>query len=371
MSTLVLITGTGRSGTSTMSGTFHHLGLYVPGPYLGANESNPKGFFESKWAMKFHKEITGNAGINDFDGRPEAFDLAQGAVTDDLRARLREFLEMESAGHDQMVVKDPRSVWAQRMWRDAATDVGLDIRYVSMLRHPAEVVGSRTTYYARPADDRSRWGYETFNVARWINGSVVSERETRGQKRAFVAYHDLLADWRPVLAGLADDLGLTYDVDVVGGEPCPVDEFIDPDLRRHSVTWDDLGVPEPLREIAQGVWEDLLTLQGAHGEDASASADLDARAQAYERLYRMSADIAHDAVESERRKLVLQGKKKPRHAGDKSDKDGAPKKAARPRGGGGRRSRPVPVEKLPVGQVGGRELVRVLARRVRRKLTRR
>ena len=370
MSTLVLITGTGRSGTSTMSGTFHHLGLYVPGPYLGANESNPKGFFESKWAMKFHKEITGAAGINDFDGRPDAFDLAQAAVTDDMRTRLREFLERESSGRDQVVVKDPRSVWAQRLWHDAAVDVGLDIRYVSMLRHPAEVVGSRTTYYARPTDDASRWSYETFTVARWINGSLVSERETRGQKRAFVAYHDLLSDWRPVLTGLADDLGLTYDVDVAGGEASAVDEFIDPGLRRHSVTWDDLGVPESLQTIAQGIWEDLVALQSAHGDDVSASADLDARAQDYARLYTTSTDIAHDAVESDRRKLQSKGKK-PRRTPDPA---AAPAPAvARPPRPATRRAQPSgsrPVEDVPVGQVGGRDLVRVLAGRVKRRVKR-
>ena len=72
MKKLVLITGTGRSGTSTMSGTLHHLGLYVPGPYLGANKSNPKGFFESKWAIAFHRRITTAARIDFFDGRPSS-----------------------------------------------------------------------------------------------------------------------------------------------------------------------------------------------------------------------------------------------------------------------------------------------------------
>ncbi len=55
--TLLLVTGTGRSGTSTMSGTLHHLGLHVPGPYLGANESNPKGFYESRWSVRFHNDL--------------------------------------------------------------------------------------------------------------------------------------------------------------------------------------------------------------------------------------------------------------------------------------------------------------------------
>ena len=354
MSTLVLITGTGRSGTSTMSGALHHLGLHVPGPYLGANESNPKGFFESRWAVRFHKQITEAASIHEFDSRPEAFDLAQAAVTDEMRGRLRAFLERECSGHDQVVVKDPRSVWTQELWRAAATELGIEIRYISMLRHPAEVVGSRTTYYAHPTDEARRRSYETFNVARWINGSLVSERETRGQSRAFVSYLDLLTDWRPVLAGLADDLGLRYDVDVAGGEASGVDDFIDPGLRRHHVTWDDLEVPDPLRAIADQVWTGLLSLQAAHGSDESASAHLDEQAEQYRRLFASSADIAHDAVESERRDLRPQASAR---------KDGQGKAPA---------PRPAPpgVDGMPVGQVGGRDLVKVIVGRARRKASR-
>jgi hypothetical protein len=367
VSTLVLITGTGRSGTSTMSGTFDQLGLHVPGPYLGANKSNPKGFFESRWAVQFHKKITASAGINDFDARPDAFELAQGAVTDELRAELREFLARESRDHEQVVVKDPRSVWAQNVWRAAADEAGLAIVFISMLRHPAEVVGSRTTYYARAADEAAQRSYETFNVARWVNSSLVSERETRGQRRAFVSYLDLLGDWRPVLADLADDLGLTYDVDVAGGEASGVDDFIDPGLRRHQVTWDDLRVPEQLQSIAQAVWDDLLTLQAGHGVDAKASDDLDVQTERYRALFTMSADIAHDAVETERRRL-RELTEKPRRT------DRQPAKSPTQR----RKTRPAPptsrhtgVNALPVGDVGGRDLMRVVAGRLRRKVTRR
>jgi hypothetical protein len=361
MSTLVLITGTGRSGTSTMSGAFHHLGLHVPGPYLGANESNPKGFFESRWAVRFHKQITEAAHINDFDGRPEAFAMAQAATTDEMRQRLRRFLQRECAGHDQVVVKDPRSVWAQQTWREAAAQVGVEICYVSMLRHPAEVVGSRTTYYAHPTDEARRRSYETFSVARWINSSLVSERETRGQARAFVSYPDLLTDWRPVLTGLTEDLGLRYDVDVAAGEPSAVDEFIDPGLRRHHVTWDDLEVPDLLREIAEQIWHDLLALQAAHADDASVSTDLDEQSERYERLFAASADIAHDALQTQRRDPRPDGT--PAKAEPAPTPAKAPKPAAAPA--------PPGVDGLPVGQVGGRDLLRVIARRARNKMTRR
>ncbi|MDP3893918.1 sulfotransferase family protein, partial [Nocardioides sp.] len=289
MNSLVLITGTGRSGTSTMSGTLHHLGLHVPGPYLGANESNPKGFFESRWAVKFHNRITADAGIHIFDGRPGAFEKAQAAITPAQREKLVGFLRKRAEEGSQIVVKDPRSVWTQGLWRDAAAEVGLEIRYITMLRHPAEVIGSRSTYYASKTDEAKRQRYEIFNVARWINGSLISERETRGEPRAFVRYSDLLEDWRPAVARLGQELGLTYNADLATGEHHPVDDFIDAGLRRHQVTWDELQVPDSLRAIAQQVWNDLMVLGDSAGVDAKASEDLDRQAELYAALLAESA----------------------------------------------------------------------------------
>jgi hypothetical protein len=356
---LVLITGTGRSGTSTMSGTFHHLGLHVPGPYLGANESNPKGFFESKWAVAFHKDVTKAARINDFDSRPAAFDRTQQAITPELRRRLVDFLTEQARESDQVVVKDPRSVWTQALWREAATEAGLELRCISMLRHPAEVVGSRSTYYANPSDEAARARYETFNVARWVNSSVISERETRGIPRAFVRYTDLLENWRPVLATLATDLGLRYDVDVTTDQPSAVDEFIDPDLRRHRVTWDELQVPAELRDVAQRIWDDLDVLADRHGVDADRSADLDEQGARYARIFAEASAISHDAME--------EAKIDARRAGAKAARD---KLAARPAAPEPVPEKPVDLVDRPVATVGTRDLLRVVGGRIRSRVRR-
>lgn len=307
MSRLVLITGTGRSGTSTMAGMLHHLGLHVPGPYLQANASNPKGFYESRWAMRFHKTITAAAGLNDFDGRPSGLARAQQVTTPEHREQLVEFLRKRSRGHDQVVVKDPRSVWAQALWRDACAEAGLDIVFISMLRHPAEVIGSRTTYYASGADEAKRRRYETFNVARWVNNSLISERETRGETRSFVPYLDLLEDWRAVARRLGDELGLTYDHDITAGAPSPVDDFVDPSLRRHAVTWDELDVPAALSDIAEGVWQALVVLSRSAGVDAEASAGLDELGERYQRLFDEASAIGHDAQEEARKDAYQEG----------------------------------------------------------------
>ncbi|HET7736633.1 MAG TPA: sulfotransferase [Nocardioidaceae bacterium] len=343
---LVLVTGTGRSGTSTMSGILHHLGLYVPGPYLGANKSNPKGFYESRWAVEFHKRLTSAAGVDPFDSRPTAFDRVQRAVTPTMRAELVAFVREHAADHEQVVVKDPRSVWAQRLWKEAAAEVGLDCRYVSMLRHPAEVVGSRATHYAKQADEAQRRAYEIVSVARWVNNQLISERETRGEVRAFVGYVQLLEDWRPVLAELRDSLSLRFDAGVEERQPHPVDEFIDPDLRRSRVTWGDLDVPRDLQHVAQGVWESLGELREARGTLATASAELDRLGAEYERSLAQAAAMAHDLITGARIEGREEGARQVRDA-----------RRARPQ-----RDRPRPEDRR-IRDVGGRELLGEAGRR--------
>lgn len=292
---LVLITGTGRSGTSTMSGMLHHLGLSVPGPYLGANDSNPKGFFESKWAMTFHRQIHKRARVNDFDGRLDALDRVRDATTDEDVAELDAWF----AGSDdeQLVVKDPRTVWHQRLWAERASVAGRSIRYVSMLRHPAEVIGSRATYYAHRVDDLSARGYEICNISRWVTSSLISERETRDQQRAFVGYAELLDDWRPVAERLRSELGLRYEVEL-DREPHPVDDFVDPDLRRVRVSWDQLDVPDELSELAEQVWQNLCVLAGAGGRDGDASQALEDLRHRHERLLESASAMSYDAINS-------------------------------------------------------------------------
>jgi hypothetical protein len=359
---LVLVTGTGRSGTSTVAGSLHHLGLTVPGPFLGANKSNPKGFFESRWAVLFHHQLTRGTGIDDFDSRPHAFERSQQAITPERRTQLVEWLRERANEGSQIVVKDPRSVWAQKLWKEAAAEVGLDIRYLSMLRHPAEVVGSRATYYAKKADEAQRRRYEIASLARWLNNSLLSERETRGERRTFVLYTALLDDWRSALAKVRDDLGLTYNSDLDPGQPHPVDEFIDPDLRRVRVTWDDMDVPTELRELTDAVWEDLLRLREG-GDEASLADDLDELAVRYARLFNDSVAIAHDAVAESARTGRIEGAAEERKR---------VRKARRARRKATVASTPAPVLDVdrPVRDVTTTALLRVVAERVGRRLRR-
>ena len=58
---LVLVAGSGRSGTSLFSGILQRLGYHVPQPEVPADATNPRGFAESQWVVDFHTRLLASA----------------------------------------------------------------------------------------------------------------------------------------------------------------------------------------------------------------------------------------------------------------------------------------------------------------------
>ena len=249
---VVFVVGSGRSGTSTMAGALRTLGMHVPQPEVVADETNPKGFGEPQWVVDFHDELLKRCNVQVSDARPSAwFQAGKLSAFDPLRGRLTEWLEAQFAdGGPELVVKDPRLAWFLGLWRAAALRCDAEPAYVTMLRPVTEVVGSKQRYYSAKAGEVQR-------TAAWVNMMLHTERATRDQQRAFVHYGDLLDDWtQPVFA-----LGEAFDLDSVrtamAVDIAEVHRFIDPSLRRVTATWDDIGVPDRLRELADATWQAL------------------------------------------------------------------------------------------------------------------
>ena len=140
--------------------------------------------------------------------------LMRGAVDDDVRAELVSWLSGVAGVSDRVVVKDPRAFWVSWLWVDAAAEAGLDIGFLTMLRHPTEVLGSRQTYYAGYRPHMDRWAFAVWNLCSWINANLLTEQLTRAQRRTFVLYVDLLEDWRTAMKQVASDLTVTFDDDL-------------------------------------------------------------------------------------------------------------------------------------------------------------
>lgn len=276
---LLVVAGSGRSGTSLVTGLCGRLGQRIPSPEVTADASNPHGFGEPRWAVEFHDQLLGSISVGAEDGRPAAWDKAAAACERPrARQRLTDWLTEQFDGADRVVVKDPRLAWFLPLYRHAAAELAVDLDVLTMLRHPAEAIRSRELAYGSTSSPTTR-------VVSWLNMMLGLERRTRDLPRAFVSYDELLADWHTALTRAFDGRLLAG-----AGEEQLRDAaaLVDPGLRRAERSWDDLGIPEDLRSMAES------TLEALHGErqGVDRSGDLEALHASFLERYREAEQVA-------------------------------------------------------------------------------
>ena len=303
---LALVVGVGRSGTSLLTGILGQVGFHVPQPEVKADDTNPRGFSEPRWAVDFHTRLLQARRVTVNDSRPVAFEQTATAATDEATyTELRQWLKEQMAQAEQVVVKDPRTGWFLPLWTRASTDLGVEARFVTMLRHPAEILASAAKSYGD-------WQKPASRAAAWINITLETERATRGSRRAFVRYEDVLDDWPRELSRTAELLDLPS---LAGGglrDRFPqVDEFVDPTLHRNRVRWDELDVPASVRDLAEEIWVLLQPLADSGGDNPQTHATLDAAHRRYGALYAEAEAISQSSVTAAKPRKK-QAKREPR-----------------------------------------------------------
>jgi hypothetical protein len=287
---LVLVVGKGRSGTSLFSGMLGRLGFHVPQPEVQADDTNPRGFGEPRWVVRFHKRIMRERRVTVFDSRVAAWErLAEVADDSDVVEELRSWLAVQFVGTDNVVVKDPRNVWFLPLWRRCADELGVDTSFATMLRHPTEVVSSARRSYGTWQNDASR-------AASWLNVSLHAEYATRGSRRAFVRYADLLEDWPQAMSRCGELLDVPWLVGVKREDHPEVDRFVDPFLRRSPPGWDSVEVPASLQAMCEDTWTKVSALADPGGDTAAARMELDAARAAYVDFYSEAEAVAQSSV---------------------------------------------------------------------------
>lgn len=298
---VLFVAGAGRSGTSTLAGLMKLVGLHVPQPEVPADDSNPKGFAEPQWTVDFHDRLLADAMVTVSDSRPAAwFETGRIATRDPERIAAADWLGGHLADHPELVVKDPRLGWFLDLWRVAALRAGATPVFATMLRPPAEVVGSKQKYY------KNRLG-SAHLAASWLNMLLHVERASRDQVsdggRVFVRYADLLDDWTRVTMDVARRLDLRAVLHADQENLRDVHRFIDPTLRRVTGSLDELGLPPRLHRLTQETWDQLNRLAEPEGDTAEVRASLDELRDAYVELYEESEAISRSSVEAARTEL--------------------------------------------------------------------
>ncbi|MBF4162613.1 sulfotransferase family protein [Nocardioides sp. CBS4Y-1] len=291
---VLFVAGAGRSGTSTMAGLMKIMGLHVPQPEVTPDETNPKGFGEPAWAVEHHSRLLREAVVQVSDSRPDAwFETGKIAAKDPERIATAEWLESHFQVSPELVVKDPRLSWFLSLWRVAAIRCGSTPVFATMLRPPAEVVGSKQKYYA------NRLG-SAHLAASWLNMLLHTERATRESVadggRVFIRYADLLDDWTKVVSRTGEQLQLQNIINAKSEQIRDAHRFVDPGLRRVTQTLEDLQLPPRLHELVADTWEELNRLAEPDGDTAASHATLDQLREGYVELYEEAEAISRSSV---------------------------------------------------------------------------
>ena len=78
-------------------------------------------------------------------------------------------------------------------------------------------------------------------------------------------------------------------------------QFIEPELKRVQTTWDDVAVPDRLRELAEETWRGLSKLAEPGGDTPDVHALLDEVRAAYVGFYDEAEAVAQSSVIAARR----------------------------------------------------------------------
>jgi hypothetical protein len=297
---LLLVAGSGRSGTSLFSSVVGNLGFHVPRPWVKADDSNPRGFGEPQWVVDKHIKLLRQANVHASDARPTAWaDTAKLCLDEQVGAEVRLWLDEQFSSHDQVLIKDPRLLWFLPLWRRVGEELDAAVHVVTMLRHPAEVVRSKLHWY------QNMTLFDANRAAGWLNTMLFTERATRDYRRAFIRFEDLLEDWTQPIARVSAQLEVPTLVNARAREQLSADSIVDSSLHRSKATWEDLDVPKGLIYLTEQVWEDLLSLADPEADGGEAVLDrLDGHREEYLAFYRHAEHVAQSSTLAATRPLL-------------------------------------------------------------------
>jgi len=221
----IVVLGMHRSGTSALTGVLTLLGA-DPGPSLipAVEGINPKGFWEHKEIVSIHDQLLEEYGTSWDDGTSLPSGWWLSSITMTARNKIISIVRRDFSASPLWIIKDPRMCRLLPLWHEVLRELALQPLFVISVRNPAEV--------ARSLRKRDGLG-EELSCLLWLTHILDAEFQTRGQRRVFVSYQNLLSNWRETMGNISQTLRVTWPVSI-DDAGLSVDEFLDPALRHHD-----------------------------------------------------------------------------------------------------------------------------------------
>lgn len=220
---MLVIAGMHRSGTSALARSCNLLGVDLGDDFIPTQADNASGFWEDASVKDADDAALASHGMLWDDVGPLPRPWRDGFGGGEVREQLRATLAALAARGPLCGVKDPRISRLLPLWLPLVDALDVTPVFLIALREPREV--------AHSLERREGLG-EARSLLLWLRYTLDAERDTRGRRRAFVAFDDLLGDWRAALERVARDAGIAWPVafDAAAAE---IGRFLDPALRHH------------------------------------------------------------------------------------------------------------------------------------------
>ncbi len=195
----------------------------MPERLINAAADNPLGFWEPRDMVSLNDEIlrTVGSGWDDvFSFRADTLLADRG---EDFLPRARSVVSLNYAHTDLAVIKDPRLSLLVPLWREALGAEGLPPVFVIMVRDPMEVAQSIAARDGAPVQA---------SMLAWLSHMVAVERDTRGARRLFVSYSELVQNWETVLDRLRHQFAMPLPISAE--QAAEISSFLRPSARHHE-----------------------------------------------------------------------------------------------------------------------------------------
>ena len=221
----VLVAGMHRSGTSALTRVLNIVGCDLPKTLMRPQVDNVAGFWESRLIMNLNEEILASAGSSWDDWQPFDRDWYSSSVVDGFRERVQVLLHEEFGGSRLFVLKDPRFCRLMGFWVEAVKAFGARPLVFSPIRNPLDVAAS---LHGRNRIDSS------VGHLMWLRHALDVEADSRGLKRTYLRYEQLLSDTQKLLDTLVSALGVSRLRRWNPELEIKIAEFLSPELQHHK-----------------------------------------------------------------------------------------------------------------------------------------
>lgn len=222
--TCVLVPGMHRSGTSALARVLNLLGCDISDALLAPNEFNERGYWEDPYFLDLNERMLSSAGLswNSWEGLNDSW-YSSGKSSQFLKEATA-LVDKRFGASSLFVIKDPRIARLMPFWRAVLEGMDIQIKAIIPVRKPSEV--------ALSIQHRDRINAQQGQLI-WLRYTLDAEYGSRGLDRAFIAYDQLLEDWRSAMervrAGL-DRFEWPRQSSSIFNE---IDRFLTPELRHH------------------------------------------------------------------------------------------------------------------------------------------